>query len=180
MSLNIACTAAEVPASTRPTGASVTWPRYANPTNIEKVPLQARRLPGSTYGALRSSAHRDPARTALLVLPDRRHWDAPVEDSTSFAAPPLFHVNALVVTTLGPIRGGRPVWAGPLGYRDPELIKSFRRIVERYEVNAMSAVPSVYATLTRIPDNLPAPAGESQRAAVASLLDRYALTWELT
>ena len=44
----------------------------------------------------------------------------------------------------------------------------------------MSAVPSVYATLTRIPDNLPAPAGESQRAAVASLLDRYAITWELT
>ena len=32
----------------------------------------------------------------------------------------------------------------------------------------------------RITGTLPAPAGESQRAAVASLLDRYALTWELT
>jgi hypothetical protein len=49
MSLNIACTAAEVPASTRPTGASVTWPRYANPA---RTALLARNLPGSTYGAL--------------------------------------------------------------------------------------------------------------------------------
>ncbi|HEX2809081.1 MAG TPA: hypothetical protein VHN80_23200, partial [Kineosporiaceae bacterium] len=32
----------------------------------------------------------------------------------------------------------------------------------------------------RLTLTLPAPAGESQRAAVASLLDRYALTWELT
>jgi hypothetical protein len=96
MSLNIACTAAEVPASTRPTGASVTWPRYANPTDIETVPLQARRLPGSTYGA------------------------PPPDDD----------------------------WCGQ---RDGRI------------------------TRTR-----PAPAGESQRAAVASLLDRYAITGELT
>ncbi len=93
MSLNIARTAAEVPASTRPTGASVTWPRYANPT---RTALLARQLPGSTYGAL------------------------PPDDD----------------------------WCGQ---RDG-----------------------------RITVTLPAPAGESQRAAVASLLDRYAITWELT
>ena len=34
--------------------------------------------------------------------------------------------------------------------------------------------------LAAITVTLPAPAGESQRAAVASLLDRYAITWELT
>ena len=93
MSLNIACTAAEVPASTRPTGSSVAWPRYANRA---RTALLARNLPGSTYGAL------------------------PPDDD----------------------------WCGQ---RDG-----------------------------RITGTRPAPAGESQRAAVASLLDRYALTWELT
>lgn len=72
--------------------------------------------------------------------------------TTIFAALPLFHVNALVVTTLAPIlRGMRAVWAGPLGYRDPALIRSFWKIVERYQISSVSAVPSVYETLTRVP-----------------------------
>lgn len=73
-------------------------------------------------------------------------------DSTVLAALPLFHVNALVVTTLAPIlRGMRAVWAGPLGYRDGELVTNFWRIVQHHAVTAMSAVPSVYDTLSRIP-----------------------------
>ena len=40
-------------------------------------------------------------------------------ESVVFAALPLFHVNALVVTLLAPLfKGQRVVWAGPLGYRD--------------------------------------------------------------
>ena len=43
-------------------------------------------------------------------------------DSVVFAALPLFHVNALVVTLLAPLfKGQQVVWAGPLGYRDPAL-----------------------------------------------------------
>lgn len=74
------------------------------------------------------------------------------EDATLFGALPLFHVNALVVTLLAPMfRGQHVVWAGPLGYRDPALYPAFWRIVERYRVGAMSAVPTVYAALAQVP-----------------------------
>jgi fatty-acyl-CoA synthase len=74
------------------------------------------------------------------------------EDATTLAALPLFHVNAVMVTLLSPLLRGRPVlWAGPLGYRDPQLMQAFWRIVERYRVTAMSGVPTVYSTLTAVP-----------------------------
>jgi fatty-acyl-CoA synthase len=43
------------------------------------------------------------------------------------------------------------VWAGPLGYREPALFGHFWRIVEHYRIAAMSAVPTVYATLAQVP-----------------------------
>ena len=51
-------------------------------------------------------------------------------ESTVFAALPLFHVNALVVTLLMPLfKGQQVVWAGPLGYRDPALYARFWKMV---------------------------------------------------
>ncbi|MFD6157395.1 acyl-CoA synthetase [Nocardia sp. NPDC060256] len=74
------------------------------------------------------------------------------QDSVVFAALPLFHVNALVVTLLSPQFKGQPVvWAGPLGYRDPALFTMFWRIVEHYRIAVMSAVPTVYAVLSQFP-----------------------------
>jgi fatty-acyl-CoA synthase len=74
------------------------------------------------------------------------------EDAVVFAALPLFHVNALVVTLLSPLlRGQASLWAGPLGYRDPGLYGRYWKIVEAYSVTAMSAVPTVYATLAQVP-----------------------------
>ena len=74
------------------------------------------------------------------------------EDGVVFAALPLFHVNAVHVTLLAPLlRGARVVWAGPLGYRDPALFGSFWRLVERYRVTTMSAVPTVYSGLAGCP-----------------------------
>ncbi len=65
---------------------------------------------------------------------------------------PLFHVNALLVTGIAPLFGGqRVVWPGPTGYRDPALYPRFWRIVEHYRIAAMSAVPTVYASLARVP-----------------------------
>jgi fatty-acyl-CoA synthase len=43
------------------------------------------------------------------------------------------------------------VWAGPLGYRDTALFGLFWKLVERYRIAAMSAVPTVYATLAQVP-----------------------------
>lgn len=73
------------------------------------------------------------------------------QDGVLFAALPLFHTNALIVTVLAPLLRGQPVlWAGPLGYRDLPLYGVFWRIVERYGIAAMSAVPTVYAVLAQV------------------------------
>jgi fatty-acyl-CoA synthase len=73
-------------------------------------------------------------------------------ESVIFAALPLFHVNALVVTLLAPIfKGQQVVWAGPLGYREPELYQEFWTITETHRITTMSAVPTVYAVLAQCP-----------------------------
>jgi acyl-CoA synthetase (AMP-forming)/AMP-acid ligase II len=73
-------------------------------------------------------------------------------ESVLFAALPLFHVNALVVTLLAPLfKGQRVVWAGPLGYRDTNLFAKFWKVVERYCVSFMSGVPTIYAVLADRP-----------------------------
>jgi len=65
---------------------------------------------------------------------------------------PLFHVNALIVTGIAPMfHGGRVVWPGPAGYRDPALYARFWKIIEHYRIAAMSAVPTVYSRLAQIP-----------------------------
>jgi fatty-acyl-CoA synthase len=74
------------------------------------------------------------------------------ESSVIFAALPLFHTNALVVTVLAPLlKGQHVVWGGPLGYRDLPLFENFWKIVEHYRIAAMSAVPTVYSVLAQIP-----------------------------
>ena len=73
-------------------------------------------------------------------------------ESVAFAALPLFHVNALVVTLLAPLfKGQRVVWAGPLGYRDTTLFANFWKVVERYRISFMSGVPTIYAVLADRP-----------------------------
>ena len=74
------------------------------------------------------------------------------EDAVVFAALPLFHVNALLVTVLAPLfRGLRVIWAGPQGYRDPALYTHFWKLVQHYRVTTMSAVPTVYSVLAGCP-----------------------------
>ncbi|MCD0447984.1 acyl-CoA synthetase [Actinocorallia sp. API 0066] len=74
------------------------------------------------------------------------------QHSVAFAGLPLFHVNALIVTLLAPLlRGHQVVWAGPDGYRDAQLYPRFWEIVEHFQVATMSAVPTVYQVLARVP-----------------------------
>jgi len=105
---------------------------------------------GGTTGAPKQAGHTHANEVSdAWMLAANSLFDA---DSTVFAALPLFHVNALVVTLLAPLFKGQPVvWAGPLGYREPALFGQFWKILEHYRIAAMSAVPTVYATLARIP-----------------------------
>lgn len=68
---------------------------------------------------------------------------------------PWFHVNAVHVTGLGPFAHGRAVVSlGPLGYRDKALMAEFWRVIEHFRVSAFSAVPTVYAALPPVPDDV--------------------------
>lgn len=105
---------------------------------------------GGTTGAPKLAAHTHANEVAdAWMLAAGSMFD---QQTVVLAALPLFHVNALVVTLLAPLfKGQHVVWAGPLGYRDPDLFQAFWQIVEHYRIAAMSAVPTVYAALTRYP-----------------------------
>ncbi|MFD4196389.1 acyl-CoA synthetase [Amycolatopsis thermoflava] len=105
---------------------------------------------GGTTGApkLAAHTHANEVTNAWMIAAN----SLLESDSVVFAALPLFHVNALVVTLLAPLfKGQQAVWAGPLGYRDLALYGEFWKIVEHYRIAAMSAVPTVYAVLAQCP-----------------------------
>lgn len=78
-----------------------------------------------------------------------------LEGAVMLSGLPLFHVNALHVTGLGPFMHGIPVVSlGPLGYRDKTLLADFWHIIEHYRVTSFSGVPTVYASLPPIPDGV--------------------------
>jgi len=65
---------------------------------------------------------------------------------------PLFHVNGVMVTGLSNfLCGASVVVATPQGYRNPNLLANFWKIIERFRVNYFSAVPTIYTALLDIP-----------------------------
>ena len=104
---------------------------------------------GGTTGAPKIAAHTHANQLACARGIAETAGLAPGEGV--LAGLPLFHVNALIVTGIAPLLSGtRVVWPGP-GYRDPALYQRFWKIVEHYQIAAMSAVPTVYGALARVP-----------------------------
>lgn len=65
---------------------------------------------------------------------------------------PLFHVNGVIVTGLTAFIGGAEVLlATPQGYRNPNLIGNFWKLIERHKVSFFSGVPTIYAGLLQVP-----------------------------
>ena len=137
-----------------PTGGIPTAERYDGSAFSGEPPTQkdlaALFHTGGTTGAPKLAAHTHANEVAdAWMIAANSLLD---QDATVFAALPLFHVNALVVTLLAPLlRGQHVLWAGPLGYRDPALYANFWKIVQRYAVTTMSAVPTVYGVLAQCP-----------------------------
>ncbi|WP_435593008.1 acyl-CoA synthetase [Nocardia sp. bgisy118] len=76
-------------------------------------------------------------------------------DTVVLTGLPLFHVNAILISTLAPfLKGGTVVSLGSLGFRDRAAVADFWRIVDRYRVTTFSAVPTVYASLPPVPDDV--------------------------
>ncbi len=72
--------------------------------------------------------------------------------STLMCGLPLFHCNGTIVTGLTPFSvGGHVVMLSPMGYREPNIMKNFYKIVEKYKAEAFSAVPTILSVLLDIP-----------------------------
>ena len=105
---------------------------------------------GGTTGAPKIAAHTH--ANQLACARGIAEWSGLAPGEGVLAGLPLFHVNALIVTGIAPLlSGARVVWPGPAGYRDPALYARFWKIVEHYQIAAMSAVPTVYGALTQVP-----------------------------
>ena len=105
---------------------------------------------GGTTGAPKIAAHTHANQLACAQGIAEAAGLAPGDGV--LAGLPLFHVNALIVTGIAQLLSAtRVVWPGPAGYRDPALYQRFWKIVEHYQIAAMSAVPTVYGALTRVP-----------------------------
>jgi fatty-acyl-CoA synthase len=73
-------------------------------------------------------------------------------DSTMLCGLPLFHCNGTMVTGLAPFAsGGHVVLLSPSGYRDESIMKNFYKIVERYQAETFSCVPTVLSVLLEVP-----------------------------
>ncbi|MEW2357188.1 acyl-CoA synthetase [Spirillospora sp. NPDC029432] len=104
-----------------------------------------------------------------------------LDDAVVLAGLPLFHVNALHVTGLGPFMHGRPVVSlGPLGYRDRTLMADFWRIIEHYGVSSFSGVPTVYANLPAIPADADLSSLRAGAVGAAPLPKKVRTTFEAT
>jgi len=83
----------------------------------------------------------------MMVL----HGDLRTGEAT-LSGLPLFHVNGTTVTGSYPFSiGAHVVILSPQGYRDPDVIKNFYKIVEHYKAVSFSLVPTVLSMLLQIP-----------------------------
>ncbi len=74
------------------------------------------------------------------------------EQSVVLVGLPLFHVNAVLVSSLAGFRAGATVlFAGVAGFRTPDLIPNFWKIVEQHKVTHFSGVPTIYSALLNVP-----------------------------
>ncbi|MBI3286244.1 MAG: acyl-CoA synthetase [Burkholderiales bacterium] len=105
---------------------------------------------GGTTGVPKIAIHTH-ANQAFLASSTELVTDNGVED-VAFGGLPLFHVNALFSAGLMVFgNGGSVVMATPTGFRNPEVIPNFWKIVSRYKITWFSAVPTIYAALLAVP-----------------------------
>jgi len=87
------------------------------------------------------------------------------EDDVILSALPLFHVSGLATLATVPLSvGAEVVFLSATGFRNPEIVASFWRIVEIYRGSFSAFVPTIAATLTAIP------AGGADLSSLATIM----------
>ncbi|NJO56734.1 MAG: AMP-binding protein [Rhodospirillales bacterium] len=105
---------------------------------------------GGTTGApkIARSTHLAEVSQAWLIagLSDIR------PDDVMLAGLPLFHAAGVRITgTMIWAAGASVVLVGPMGFRNPEVVKRLWETVETYRVTALMAIATVYASLLHVP-----------------------------
>ncbi len=105
---------------------------------------------GGTTGAPKLAAHTHANAVAMSWMIAAN--ESLTADDVLLGGLPLFHVNAVYVSLMSPLfKGSTVVWTGPLGFRDPQMLPHFWKLVERFRIATFSGVPTVYAALTQVP-----------------------------
>ncbi len=74
------------------------------------------------------------------------------ENDVILSALPLFHVSGLATLAMVPLSvGAEVVFLSPSGFRNPQIVPNFWRIVEKYRGSFTALVPTMAATLAAIP-----------------------------
>ncbi|MEN8245081.1 MAG: acyl-CoA synthetase [Thermodesulfobacteriota bacterium] len=105
---------------------------------------------GGTTGTPKLAPHTHFNEAAMAFMLTQAADLYPLE--TTMCGLPLFHVNGTTVTGSSPFSmGAHVVILGPMGYRDPSILKNFYKIVEHYKAVTFSSVPTVLSMLLDIP-----------------------------
>ena len=105
---------------------------------------------GGTTGTPKLAPHSHANEVAMAYSMNMVTGFAPGD--VTLCGLPLFHVNGVIVTGLTAFIGGAEVLlATPQGYRNPNLIGNFWKIIERHKVSFFSGVPTIYAGLLQVP-----------------------------
>jgi fatty-acyl-CoA synthase len=101
---------------------------------------------GGTTGTpkLAVQSHGNQVFSAWMVGQEL-HWD---DSEVVHCGLPLFHVNAPLISGLGPFSVGALVLlTSPQGFRSETVIQQFWQLVEKYQISFFMAVPTVYLAL---------------------------------
>ncbi|MFT6558642.1 acyl-CoA synthetase [Sneathiella sp.] len=105
---------------------------------------------GGTTGVPKLAPHTN--RMQLIQMASTGFLMGVSEQDVMVAGLPLFHISGSIVSGLVPLMaGGTLVIPSPLGFRDPLVIGNYWRIVDKYRVSILGAVPTMLSALLNIP-----------------------------
>ncbi len=105
---------------------------------------------GGTTGVPKLAPHTN--RMQLIQMASTGFLMGMSDNDSVLAGLPLFHISGSIVTGLVPLLAGASlVIPSPLGFRDPLVIGNYWRLVEKYQITILGAVPTMLSALLNIP-----------------------------
>ncbi|MFT6270629.1 MAG: fatty-acyl-CoA synthase [Alphaproteobacteria bacterium] len=105
---------------------------------------------GGTTGVPKLVPHTN--RMQLIQLPSSGFLMGLTSQDSFLVGLPLFHISGSIITGLIPLLSGvRLVIASPQGFRDKLVISNYWKLVEKYSITVLGAVPTMLSALINIP-----------------------------